>query len=337
MAKKQITIPVFIPHMGCPHRCIFCNQWRISSGNGSPGPGKIKDIIDLYLSRISPTVKKVELAFFGGSFTAIPAEEQNILLSAVKPYVDEGIIHSQRLSTRPDCIDREKLDLLAQYNVQTVELGVQSFNDQVLNYAERGHSSEDVYRAMELLGEYKFRTGIQLMPGLPGDSFSISRNSAAAAAALCPDDARIYPLVVLKGTRLEKMYHENKYKPLSIDEAVEISAEMYKIFAEKNINVIRIGLHPLEFHEETVVAGPYHTALGFLVKSRYRRDMLEEAVKSRKNVSACKDALSIVIPSLFAEEYIGMKKSNIEYIKSFFEVKRVEYHIRDVEKPFVEG
>ena len=336
MGKKQVTIPIFIPHMGCPHCCVFCNQWRISSASRKPDADIIKETIELYRSRISPSVRKVELAFFGGSFTAIPSEEQIMLLSSVKPYVDEGIIDSLRISTRPDCITREKLDLLAEYNVETVELGVQSFNDQVLKYAERGHSSEDVFRAMEILGLYKFRTGIQLMPGLPGDSFAISRDSAVIAADLAPDDARIYPLVVLKGTKIEEMYTEKKYKPLSIEEAVEVSAEMYKIFAEKEINVIRIGLHPLDLEDETVVAGPYHTALGFLVKSRYRRYILEEAVKNLKGDYSGKDVLTLVIPSLFAEEYIGMKKENIEYIKSFLNVKSVEYTIRDVEKPFAE-
>jgi histone acetyltransferase (RNA polymerase elongator complex component) len=337
MAKKKIIIPIFIPHMGCPHCCVFCNQWRISSASKKADAQKIKETIELYLSHIGSSVKKVELAFFGGSFTAIPSEEQIMLLSVVKPYIQDGIIDSVRISTRPDYIDRGKLDLLAEYNVETVELGVQSFNDKVLEYAERGHSAEDVYRAMEILGLYQFRTGIQLMPGLPGDSFLISRNSAVIAADLAPDDARIYPLVVLKGTRLEKMYSEKKYTPLSVEEAVEVSAEMYKIFSEKDINVIRIGLHPLDLEEETVVAGPYHTALGFLVKSRYRRDMLEEAAKKRKSDYSGKDVLTLVIPALFAEEYIGMKKSNIEYIKSFLNVKRVEYIIRDVEKPFIEG
>jgi histone acetyltransferase (RNA polymerase elongator complex component) len=337
MAKKQITIPVFIPHMGCPHCCIFCNQWGISSGPGKADSAQIKETIDLYLSRIGTSVKKVELAFFGGSFTAIPVEEQKVLLSAVMPYIEEGRIHALRLSTRPDYIDREKLDLLAEYGVETIELGVQSFSDQVLYNAERGHSSEDVYKAMELLDVYRFRTGIQLMPGLPGDSFAISRDSALTAAALTPDDVRIYPLVVLKGTRLEKMYYEKKYTPLTLEEAVEVSAEMYKIFAEKNINVIRIGLHPLDLHEETVVEGPYHTALGFLVKSRYRRDMIEEAVKKGESSYPGKDVLNLVIPSLFAEEYIGMRRANIEYIKSLSTVKRIEYTIRNVEKPFVEG
>lgn len=335
MAKKQITIPIFIPHMGCPHCCVFCNQWKISSAEQKPDPDKIKHTIELYLSRISSTVEKVELAFFGGSFTAIPFEDQELFLSTVKPYMDKGIIKSIRLSTRPDYIDKERLDLLAAYKVSTVELGVQSFNDMVLDLSERGHGAEDVYKAIELLKLYSFRTGIQLMPGLPGDSFSISVDSASIAAALSPDDVRIYPAVVLKGTKLAKMHAQGEFTPLIIDEAVEVSAAMYRIFIENKINVIRIGLHPLDFHEETVVAGPYHPALGFLVKSRYRRDILEAAIeksKSKKNLNL----IILVIPSVCAEEYIGMKKCNIDYICNLYKDKKIKYVIRDVESPYIE-
>ncbi len=335
MAKKQITIPIFIPHMGCPHCCVFCNQWKISSAEKKPNPDKIKNTIELYLSRISFSVEKVELAFFGGSFTAIPFEEQEFFLSAVKPYMDKGVINSIRLSTRPDYIDRKRLDLLAAYGVSTVELGVQSFSNEVLKLSERGHGAEDVYKAIELLKLYGFRTGIQLMPGLPGDSFSASIDSASSASALAPDDVRIYPAVVLKGTGLARMYREGKFSPLTVDEAVEVSAAMYKIFMEKEINVIRIGLHPLDFHEETVIAGPYHPALGFLVKSRYKRDILEAAIK-KSTIKENRNPLILVVPSLCAEEYIGMKKCNIGYIRNLYKNRKVEYVIRDVKSPYIE-
>ena len=301
MSKKQITIPIFIPHQGCPNCCVFCNQWRVSSSSDIPDAESIKKTIALYLSRLSGTVGRVEAAFFGGSFTAISQKDQEQYLAVIKPYIDDGVIHSIRVSTRPDSINENVLDLLKKYRVETVELGVQSFSNRVLQLSGRGHSAEDVFPAMKLLKGEGFRTGIQLMPGLPGDDPHISLESAETAVSLEPDEARIYPVVVLKDTALEQMYLRGEYKPLTMEEAAAVSSEMYRIFVSNNVKVIRIGLHPLEMGSSTVVAGPYHTAFGFLVKARYRRDLLENVIREECDAADKCDALNLVIPSECAE------------------------------------
>ena len=335
MAKKNITIPVFIPHSGCPHQCVFCNQWRVTGVSEKILPESVHDIIKRYLSSIPESVDKIELAFFGGSFTAIPLNEQAQLLSTAIPYIHDGIIHSVRISTRPDYIDSSKLDLLKEFNVKTVELGVQSFSDKVLKASGRGHGSVEVIEAVSLLRQYGFRVGIQLMPGLPGDTSESAIMSVHKTIELMPDDVRIYPAVVLKDTVLEKMFYENKYVPLTIEEAVDLCSVMYRMFREKGINVIRMGLHPMEPGSENVVAGPYHDALGFLIKSRYRRQILESAVKSGIEGNSGIRKLSLLIPEKMKEEYIGMKKENILYIKNKYYLNNIVYSFADISEPLV--
>jgi radical SAM enzyme (TIGR01210 family) len=233
MSKKQITIPVFIPHSGCPHCCVFCNQWRVTGLSEKVTSDSVHKTIELYLSEAAHTIAKVEIAFFGGSFTAIPQVEQVEYLKAVKPYIEKGIIESVRISTRPDYIDRNILDVLKSYHVKTIELGVQSFSDRVLTASGRGHTSRHVADAVSLLKEYGFRVGIQLMPGLPADDYETSIQSAVKAVELLPDDVRIYPAVVLKDTGMEVLYNEKKFAPLTIEEAVDRCSIMYGMFVRK--------------------------------------------------------------------------------------------------------
>ncbi len=333
MSKKRITIPVFIPHSGCPHCCVFCNQWKVTGLSGRVKPGSIHATIGRYLSAIPRTVEKIEIAFFGGSFTAIPEHEQVEYLSEVKPYIENGTISSVRISTRPDYIDNRKLDLLKEYHVETVELGVQSFSDEVLTASGRGHTARQVTDAVALLKDYRFRTGIQLMPGLPSDTFERSVDSAKRTVELLPDDARIYPAVVLKDTAMERLYIEQKYRPLSIEQAVDLCSVIYGMFSENGINVIRMGLHPMDLSGGSVVAGPYHEALGFMIKSRYRRRILENIIGSHleQNKEICE--ISILLPDIMKEEYIGMKRENILYLEKTFHLKRLQYKFSGVEKP----
>jgi len=332
MPKKRITIPVFIPHSGCPHACVFCNQWSVTGVTEKNTSEALHETVEKYLSDIPGTIEKVEIAFFGGSFTAIPYNEQIEYLSAVEPYIKNGIISSVRISTRPDYIDKTGLDILKKYHVETVELGVQSFSDEVLNASGRGHGSGDVYVAVSLLKKYGFRTGIQLMPGLPEDSYARSIMSAESTLKLMPDDVRIYPAVVLKDTVMEKLFNENKYNPLTLEEAVELCSVMYGMFIKSGISIIRMGLHPMDLSGGKVVAGPYHEALGFLIKSRYRRGIIEEIIKNDISLNTS-DALSLVIPEKMKEEYIGMKKENIEYLKNKFKLKVLDYTFGDIEIP----
>lgn len=335
MPKKHITIPVFIPHYGCPHHCVFCNQWRVTGIKAEVKPESVHEIINKYLSSVPESVEKVELAFFGGSFTAIPAGEQERFLSAVKPYVDRGIIDSIRLSTRPDYIDQARLEFLKDYGVKTVELGVQSFSDEILKASGRGHDSSHTTAALSMLRYNGFRTGVQLMPGLPGDTFATSVMSASRAIELMPDDVRIYPAVVLKDTMLEKMYYEKRFIPLTVEEAVELCAVMYGMFNEKGINVIRMGLHPMEPGGGHVIAGPYHEALGFMVKSRYRRGILESVIRAEAENAGRVKKIYLIIPENLKEEFIGMKKENILYLKKKFNLHDIKYRFDDVNSPLI--
>ena len=332
MAKTQITKPVFVPHSGCRHSCVFCNQWKVSGSSGQPAVEDIEQTVKRYLSKVPPTVKRVEIAFFGGSFTGIEESKQQMFLRAAEGFVRMGLVHAIRLSTRPDCIDNEKLALLKEFSVETVELGVQSFDNSVLAAAGRGHTALDVYRAMELLKGCGFRTGIQLMPGLPGDTRERSIYSADEAVRLMPDDARIYPCVVLAGTRLEAMYRSGEFTPLDLEEAVDISAQMYSRFTANGISVIRIGLHPLE-NSSSVIDGPYHTAMGFMVKSRYRRNVLDSLLAEHKPGHG--SVVNLAIPRSFCEEYIGLRRGNMDYLKSRYSLASIEYHAADTDRPFI--
>jgi histone acetyltransferase (RNA polymerase elongator complex component) len=321
MSKKQITIPIFIPHMGCPHRCIFCNQWKTSGSKVIPEAKAIKEKIEVYLSKRSETVERTEIAFFGGSFTGMPLETQRELLLIASDYKKRRMLDAIRLSTRPDYIDAGELEFLKYFGVDTIELGVQSFSDYVLAASNRGHSADQAHDAIELVKKYGFKLVIQLMPGLPEDSEEGSIRSASLAATHKPDQARIYPAVVLANTGLAELYHQKKYAPLEQEEAIELCKKMLLIFNENNIPVIRIGIHPLDLEgEQDIIAGPYHPAFGFLVRSRMQRDVMESGIIDFLKVNSSRPVrkIDIVIPYKTKEECIGMRKTNIDFLKKRF-------------------
>jgi len=297
-----------------------------------PDSESIENIIATYLSQIPETVERVEVAFFGGSFTAIDRDLQRYYLESVRDSEYYDRISGIRLSTRPDCIDDEIVSMLLSYGVETVELGVQSFSDKVLELSGRGHSAEDVDKAMEVLKQNKLRTGIQLMPGLPGDNDDSVIYSAQRTAALAPDDVRIYPTVVLRDTELADMYEKGMFIPFSLEKAVKLSSILYDMFLENGINVIRMGIHPMEMSEDSVIAGPYHTSFGFLVKSRSRLNSLIEKISDDKR-SADATGIELFFPSKCAEEYIGMRKNNISLLKKHFGFRGIKYSISDMREP----
>jgi len=333
MTEKPYIVPIFLTRAGCRHHCAFCNAGKIAGGETADWTEK-KFIaeVEKHLSRPHRKRTTRQIAFYGGNFTGIEETAQRRLLHYAKRYVDGGLVDSIRVSTRPDCIDNEKLALLKEFSVETVELGVQSFDNSVLAAAGRGHTALDVYRAMELLKGCGFRTGIQLMPGLPGDTRERSIYSADEAVRLMPDDARIYPCVVLAGTRLEAMYRSGEFTPLDLEEAVDISAQMYSRFTANGISVIRIGLHPLE-NSSSVIDGPYHTAMGFMVKSRYRRNVLDSLLAEHKPGHG--SVVNLAIPRSFCEEYIGLRRGNMDYLKSRYSLASIEYHAADTDRPFI--
>ena len=309
-------LPIFIPHAGCPHQCVFCNQRTISGQKTAALPGA-KAQIQRWLQWLGPS-KDNEAAFYGGSFTGLDMALQKELLALTDELLEQGIIGSVRLSTRPDYINTEVLSLLKEHGVELVELGVQSLDDAVLQKAERGHTVEAVYAAHKLLKEYGFKTGIQLMVGMPGQDFASVQDTAARVAQLRPDIARIYPLLVIKDTPLAHSYEQGAFVPLSLEEAVEQSAYLYKTLTQAGIKVIRIGLQPDEelCAAGNIVAGPFHPAMGELVKSRVLRHhftpMLQELVEggARGVIFHC--------PRRYESKLRGLKNSNMQYWQQQF-------------------
>lgn len=270
---KPFVIPVFISHQGCPHRCIFCDQHTITGQAGAEEqpviPETVRNIIDrwLQLPRKDRT-PEVQVAFYGGSFTGLPYQRQKELLEAVQPFIARREVDCIRISTRPDYIDETVIALLKKYAVTIVELGIQSLDQEVLTASIRGHSVQQSEEAVMRLKENGFTVGTQLMCGLPRDNSTRLLATVRKTATLGPDFVRIYPALVIKGSGLEKLYQEGRYKPLSLARAIALSAKMKDIFDEHNIRVVRMGLQPSAELAAKVVAGPYHPAFGELVLAR---------------------------------------------------------------------
>ena len=257
--KKQYIIPIFVPHLGCPNDCVFCNQKSISGQTKQVTGEDVKKTIENHLKYVKEN-SIVEVAFFGGSFTGIEKEKQIELLStayeyiknkkvqssAAYEYIKNKKVQSIRISTRPDYINKDVLKTLKKYKVKTIELGVQSANDYILKKAERGHTFEDVKKASKMIRFYGFNLGHQMMVGLPESTHLDEINTAKQLIKLKPKMIRIYPVLVIKGTKLEKDYNEGKYKALTVVQAVETCKELVKLFVKKKIEVIRIGLQPTD-------------------------------------------------------------------------------------------
>jgi histone acetyltransferase (RNA polymerase elongator complex component) len=305
-----LVIPVFIPHQGCPHCCVFCNQYRISGFTGEKyvSAREVGNIIQNWLKRSSADGREVQVAFYGGSFTGMDRSRQEELLDAVAPYVAEGLVKTVRLSTRPDYIDQKTVSFLRCKNVGIVELGLQSLDDNVLEACQRGHSAEQSVTAVKLLQESGFMIGVQLMLGLPLQTTRSLIQTVKKVAALNPDFVRIYPVLVLQGSILANLYEKGRYKPLSLGAAVAQAARMKKHLDEYGIRIVRIGLQPGPELEKTLVAGPYHPAFGEMVSSRL---MLK---KTRKILKDVKDGeqVTLTINERDQSMFRGMKSANMK-------------------------
>ena len=240
--KKQYIIPVFVPHLGCPNDCIFCNQKKITGMTKQTTKEDVAKTVEYYLENFKDKTAYVEIAFFGGSFTAIEEKVQTELLEAAYEYIKAKKVQAIRISTRPDAIDKTILKRLKKYGVKTIELGVQSANDYILNASKRGHNFEQVIKASKLIRWYGFTLGHQMMVGLPESTKIDELNTAKSSAKLKPKLMRIYPVLVIKDTELEKQYQQELYKPLTVNQAVEICKELVFFFNKKKISVIRVGL-----------------------------------------------------------------------------------------------
>ncbi|MDF2592053.1 MAG: radical protein [Clostridia bacterium] len=319
--KRHYIIPIFVSHRGCPHDCIFCNQKKITGQGGDVGGDEVKNKIEEYLQTIPKENAIVELAFYGGSFTAIPIDQQESLLRAVQPYIAQGAIQNIRISTRPDCIDMQVIQLLKSYRVQIVELGVQSMDDEVLKISNRGHNSQDVINAVTMLKQHGFIVGVQVMVGLPNDTMQKSINTVKKLIELKPDIARIYPVLVITNTYLEQLFYREEYQPLSLEATVEICKKLLILFEKSNIEVIRIGLQPTEniLEGKEVVAGPFHSSMRQLVVSAIYRDMIEYMLKDEGAINK----LEIVVHPQDISDILGQKRNNFDYIKSHMSIGKL--------------
>ncbi len=275
---RPLIVPVFIPYHGCPHRCIFCEQEKITSQRGQyVDKEHIEQILNTAIhSKAFDPQRKPEIAFYGGTFTGLPFARIMDLLETAKSFIGQGRFCSIRVSTRPDTLDEKCLKAMKDNGVSTVELGVQSMDDHVLTNSKRGHTAEDSVTAVQLLKKYGFNVGIQLMPGLPGDSRDTFYSTVSKVIDMHPDMVRLYPALVIRGTELESLYNEGFYQPLELDGAVEICMESCIRLEENSIPVIRIGLmsSPSLLEDGQIIAGPWHTAFGFLVRSGiYRKNI----------------------------------------------------------------
>lgn len=322
--KKQYIIPIFVPHLGCPNDCVFCNQKSISGQKKNMTKEEAKKIIDEHLNSIKDEDAQVEIAFFGGSFTAIEPERQEELLQVAYEYIKNGDVESIRVSTRPDCIDKTILKRLKKYKVKTIELGVQSTNDYILARCQRGHTFEDVKKASKLIRRKHFILGHQMMVGLPESTKLDEINTTKSLIKLKPKIVRIYPVLVIKGTKLEEEYRNNEYIPLTVNQAVERCKEIVTLFNKKNIRVIRIGLQNTNtidepgHNESEVVAGPYHPAFRQLVESSMWYDSVVEEIKQ---FNTKVKLVQVRANPVNINNIIGHKKENIEKLNQIYDVE----------------
>ena len=282
---KHYNIPVFISHFGCPNACVFCNQKKINGRETDVSLDDLKNIIDSYLKTLPKNSIK-EVAFFGGTFTGISMELQKQYLEVVKKYIDNADVEGVRISTRPECIDDEILTQLKKYGVKTIELGIQSLDDEVLKATGRHYNYDVVKKSCDLIKKYGFTLGVQLMIGLPKSDYKSDLQSAIKSLELNPDIARIYPTLVIKGTELELMYKKNLYQSLSVEEAVDRTVPIYSLLELKNINVIRVGLQPAEdlTADGVIISGPFHPAFRDLVENRIYFNFLSKIYKKEKKL-----------------------------------------------------
>lgn len=304
------NIAIFIPHKGCPNDCVFCNQKRISGRVTPPSDIEVKKILQDAVEINKG--KKPQIAFFGGSFTAIDRDYMIKLLSAAREYSEyfDGI----RISTRPDCIDEDILMLLKKYGVKAIELGTQSFCDEVLKLNRRGHTAEDTYTACRKIRDFGFELGLQIMTGMYGSTYEKDMMTAEKAAEIMPDTVRIYPTLVIKDTALYDFYLSGKYIPQKLDEAAETVAEMIPLFEDKGIKIIRVGLHSAGL-DESVAAGPFHPAFKELCESKIYFAKATEKIEKLSDFCG-----QIYVSSKEISKMIGQKRENIIKLEEKYKI-----------------
>ncbi|SMD04649.1 Radical_SAM C-terminal domain-containing protein [Desulfocicer vacuolatum DSM 3385] len=326
-SEKPLVIPIFIPHSGCPHQCAFCNQSIITSqSHPLPDADFIEKEVNRFLE-FKGKRRQVQLAFFGGNFLGLPQEKIVDLLECAKQLVNEGKIDDVRCSTRPDTISESILGAIKNYDLTTVELGVQSMDNRVLAQARRGHTREDTKNAAGILKAYGIHTGMQMMVGLPGDTFRTALETAEAICRLKPDFMRIYPLIVLEGSVMTRWYRQGRYIPMELSESVTLVKELYKIFNQHKIPVIRMGLQASDLLQDpqSMVAGPWHPAFGHLVFSELFLDRTLDEIEKKYPMTVPEQLILTVHPAshsrLRGDKNHNMKILQSKYPRSNFTVK----------------
>jgi MoaA/NifB/PqqE/SkfB family radical SAM enzyme len=356
---KHFTIPIFVPELACPNRCVFCNQQSISGCLKQPEPEEVREIILQHLKTIPRKDAHIEIGFFGGSFTGIEPELQERYLAVAAEFLIPGFrwsggaeirwsseaeirwsgeaeirwsseaetirirkrIQGIRLSTRPDYIDGAVLDRLKRFGVTTIELGAQSLDDEVLRKAGRGHTVEDVEKASAIIRAAGFSLGLQMMTGLPGDTREKSLSTARRIIELGAGCTRIYPTLVIRGTELESHWKSGSYTPQTLDEAIETAAELLDVFKEANVRVIRVGLHPSEslLDGSELLAGPFHPSFRALVETYRWKKKLQHLVAGK----GYQEHLRIEVPADQLAFAIGHESSNKRWLQNQF--SKVEF------------
>ena len=281
MSAKRHIIPVFVPHLGCTHGCVFCDQRNISGTDAPPSPEDVFNQIREAMIKL-PNGKAAQVAFYGGSFTAVPVQRQDALLDAANRAFD-STSGNIRISTRPDCIDDETVARLMSKNVSTIELGAQSMDMDVLRMSARGHTADDTRRAAKAVKNGGAELILQMMTGLPGDTAEKSLYTACELIMLKPDGVRIYPTVVVRGTKLHELWLSGEYKEHTVAGAVGLCARLVPLFDGASIPIIRLGLNPSDgLSAGDAVAGAYHPAFGELVRSRIYLENARELLQNAK-------------------------------------------------------
>ena len=339
MSARASILPVFVPHLGCPHACVFCNQRRIS-GQTEPADAETVRAVLASAANMPKPENGRQLAFYGGSFTAIPEEQQLELLSAAQEGIERGIIDSIRLSTRPDAIDDSVLERLKHFCVDTIELGAQSLNDEVLRLSGRGHTADDVRRASHMVKDAGFRLVLQMMTGLPGDTGAQSLATAQEIVKLHPDGVRIYPTVIVRDTALCELWRRGAYREHTVEDAVRICAKLLPLFELAGIPVLRLGLNPTdELSGGAAVAGAYHPALGELVRARIMREKAEALLRGVQPGSR----VVLAVPPRLLSQLLGQRRANVSALIDEFRLAELkvcpnssisaEIEVLSIEKP----
>lgn len=316
-----LVIPIFIPHQGCPQHCLFCNQVSISGQRSQEedDAALVAQTITEWLG-FAKNHSEIQVAFYGGSFTCLPRERQELFLGAVQPFLEKGDVVSIRLSTRPDCMDEEVCDFLLEKGVKTVELGVQSLDDRVLTASNRGHSSDDSLQAARILKEKGMELGIQLMPGLPHESTNSFLNTLQRVIQLEPAFVRLYPTLVISGSGLALEYQQGRYQPMTMNRAIALCCRAKEQLDLAGVEIVRMGLQASEKLEEELLAGPYHPSFGELVAARcwFRR--------VRKLLADCPAGkrLSVTISDRDISAFVGQKRINMKRLQELGLEKRLE-------------